>query len=200
VEYQRIEWLIENGVWYGLNHDHVNYFTSADFEQNSSVVASGMFAEGEWGWVLLSLDPDAARTGAISDGAADRSRSLSATMRRSIQELVLKRRETATALRTGQVDVVLWGAAGKGVVAADALIELGVSVRAAVDADPDKWGTFLECSGVEVWSPNRLHDELRDEGTFTICVANPRHVLDVTTFLSRVRGSVSSLFGSLAVK
>ncbi len=198
VEYQRIEWLIENGVWYGLNHDHVNYFTSADWEQNSSVVASGMFAEGEWGWVLLLLDPDATRTGDVSDESADESSSLSeAAIYRSIQELDLKRRETATALRTGQVDVVLWGAAGKGVVAADALIELGVSVQAAVDADPDKWGTFLECSGVEVWSPGRLADELDDGINVIICVVNPRHMSDVEVWLANT-GVKDTRFMSLA--
>jgi len=58
VEYPRIEWLIEHGVWYGVHHDHVNYFLLSDFERISRVVASGTFGDGEWGWVLLELDPE----------------------------------------------------------------------------------------------------------------------------------------------
>jgi hypothetical protein len=95
------------------------------------------------------------------------------------------------------VDVVLWGAAGKGVVAADAMRELGVPVRAAVDADPGKWGAFLECSGVEVWSPSRLGDELKKEASVVICVVNPRHVPDVRSWIVAT-GATSIRIASLA--
>jgi hypothetical protein len=182
VEYQRIEWLIEKGVWYGLNHDHVNYFTAADFERNASVVASGTFAEQEWGWVLLSLDTRVARPLISTFSPADGHSSLSGRLRQSIEALSSKRCETSAALRSGEVEVVLWGAAGKGVVAADTLIELGVPVRAAVDADPSKWGAFLECSGVEVWSPSRLGAELMDGAnvvkTDIECSNGVIHVID----------------------
>ncbi len=146
VEYQRTEWLIENGGWYGLNHDHVNYFASADFERNTPVVAGGMSAEGEWAWVLLSLDSDATCTAASTAASRDEHSSLSEAIQGSIAALDLKRRETTARLRSGGIDVVLWGAAGKGVVAAEALRELGVPIRAAVDADPNKWGPGLSRS------------------------------------------------------
>ena len=138
VEYQRIEWLLENGVWYGMNHDHVNYFTLGDFERNASVVANGTFADEEWGWVLLSLDPGVSGPTKSPVASLDGWSSLGRTMRQSIQALIRKRHETAAVLRSAEGGIVLWGAAGKGVVAADALSQLGVSVRAAVDADPKK--------------------------------------------------------------
>lgn len=69
IEYQRIEWLVGQSVWYGLNHDHINYFRLRDFTTRYRVVDSGRFADGEWAWVLIQIGGDEiAQEQASSDG------------------------------------------------------------------------------------------------------------------------------------
>jgi len=197
VEFQRIEWLVDNGVWYGLNHDHVNYFTLSDFERQATVVTSGTFAQGEWAWVLLALDPGVSLSPHGVPPSPSGHAPLRGPMRDAIEGLDTDRRQTANELHASGRDVVLWGAAGKGVVAADGLSELGVAVRAAVDADPDKWGLFLECSGVEVWSPTQLEERIANGSDPFVCVVNPRHIEEVRASLN-VSGARATRIVSLA--
>ena len=56
IEYQRIEWSIEERVWYQLNHDHVNLFLLENFENRFNVLLSGEFSNREWQWVLIETN------------------------------------------------------------------------------------------------------------------------------------------------
>ena len=56
IEFQQLEWIIENSIWYQFGHGHVNFFSVADFERRYVVVDKGVFAEGEWAWVLIEAD------------------------------------------------------------------------------------------------------------------------------------------------
>jgi len=60
VEFQRLEWILENKVWSQFCHDHVNQFSVRDFETRYELIDCGEFAYGEWGWVLLA--PKSRRT------------------------------------------------------------------------------------------------------------------------------------------
>jgi hypothetical protein len=179
VEYQRVEWLAENAVWCGLNHDHVNYFTLADFFARSAVVDAGTFAEGEWQWVLLSLAegvwtkrPSSSRESAASRDLLQRS-----------ERLLVEREDAVERLCSRAVPIVLWGAAGKGVVAADAFVSAGVEVLAAVDLDRGKHGSYLECSGCQVIPPDSLPGLLTEREDARVVVMNPRHRFEVEQFL-----------------
>ena len=77
--------------------------------------------------------------------------------------------------------VVLWGAAGKGIVLADALARVGVSIRYAVDADESRWGRFMEGSGLPVVSPD---DGIPELGDSTLFVCNPRHARAVNELIT----------------
>jgi len=173
IEYQRIEWIFERGVWCGLNHDHVNYFRLVDFDRRGQLVDHGTFAEGEWAWVLLHMDPDAAQGGGGDTEATPRP--LTPELSIQVERLVALRTNVISALEREGRPVVVWGAAGKGMVAADALHQAGLDVRAAVDADKGKWGFFLERSGVEVQSPASLLEITPNGSRLVVVVVNPRH-------------------------
>jgi hypothetical protein len=53
IEFQRLEWILENKMWWSIGHEHVNYFQEEDFRRRYVVVDSGKFSHDEWGWVLI---------------------------------------------------------------------------------------------------------------------------------------------------
>lgn len=175
IEYQRIEWLAEQCVWNGCNHNHVNYFRLQDFAARHQVVDAGRFAAGEWEWVLIQIGSPITTSGREPD--------LGTRSLRAVSKLAESRLATVNSLQRANRSIVLWGAAGKGVVAADALHCSDVPVVAVVDVDRNKWGKFLEASAVEVAAPNRLLG--REFLDALVLVSNPRHVIDVRTLLAR---------------
>jgi hypothetical protein len=162
VEFQRLEWILDETIWYQISHDHVNLFSERDFEDRLSVEAGGTFSYGEWAWVLLRAGSEVPAPPRACD-VADR------------VESVLTARETTTA-RAAELEapVAIWGAAGKGIVLAHALTRAGVDLRWAVDADPMRRGLFLETSGVPVLSVADAVEQV-PRGT-TILVCNPNHL------------------------
>jgi SAM-dependent methyltransferase len=162
VEFQRLEWILDETIWYQISHDHVNLFSARDFEDRFSVEAQGTFSYGEWAWVLLragSDRPAEARSCDVGDRV----------------ESILAAREITTA-RAAELarPLAIWGAAGKGIVLAHALARAGARLQWAVDADPVRRGFFLEASGVPVLSVDDALEEI-PEGT-TILVCNPNHL------------------------
>ena len=60
IEFQRLEWIITEQIWYQISHDHVNLFSVRDFLDRYAVLASGEFNNSEWAWVLV--DPGSFRS------------------------------------------------------------------------------------------------------------------------------------------
>jgi hypothetical protein len=166
VEYQRLEWMVEHGIWYQLCHDHVNQFRAADFLARFEVFADGEFKGGEWGWTLLR--PSSYRDPAMGGDPPDLS--------------------TLFARRDSDLDapgvVVPWGAAGKGIVLAHALLQAGAEVPYAIDADPGRQGLHMEVSGVPILDPRRGVELLPRDGRVWVC--NPNHAADVAAFMATV--------------
>ena len=179
IEYQRVEWLVENGVWFGLNHDHVNYFALADFCARLAVVDAGTFADGEWQWVLLSLSEGVR----LDLDPAPHELMSSRELLQRADQLLDDRVTSVERLRSRAVPIVLWGAAGKGAVAAGAFVSAGVEVLAAVDLDYAKHGSYLERSGSQVIAPELLPDILTERIDVVVLVVNPRHRDEVEQFL-----------------
>lgn len=165
IEYQRLEFVLEEGLWFQLSHDHVNQFQLRDFSDRFSVLAHGTFAEAEWQWVLIQPSVQQrppCRPFAFRDAVSELSRS----RERALQRLAAQDRPLA-----------IWGAAGKGVVIAQALNDAGVDSITMIDADPNKAGLFVEASGARILSPLQALSELN--GATRVLVANPRHFVTV---------------------
>lgn len=169
IEFQTLEWICDRSIWYQLSHDHVNLFSVDDFTSRFTVVDSGAFADGEWGWVLV--DP----AGGWGGGRAED----------SVVPAVESLLDTRTRVLRDAVDagrpIAIWGAAGKGQVLCHALVRAGVSDVLAIDADRQRWGQHLELSGVEVIAPGAVVDRCADRAVW---VANPNHLPSVTRFLA----------------
>ncbi len=75
----------------------------------------------------------------------------------------------------------VWGGAGKGIVLGQALQNSSTTVLTAVDAHPNRWGTFLETSGLPVISPEKVLQELPPSTTILVC--NPNHLEEISNFV-----------------
>ncbi|MCG3774012.1 MAG: hypothetical protein JW395_0829 [Nitrospira sp.] len=53
IEFQRLDWIVPEHIWYQISHDHVNLFSVGNFLDRYTVLASGEFRNSEWGWVLF---------------------------------------------------------------------------------------------------------------------------------------------------
>lgn len=169
IEYQRIEWTIQERVWYQLNHDHVNLFQLENFEEHYGVVRAGDFSNGEWQWVLIEASPGAARG---NTGAP--------TWLQGISSLINERDEFLKKIANLDKRIVIWGAAGKGIVLAHAISKVRKDFE-VTDADSNRWGYFLEGSGKEVKRPADIQDSLDKKSL--ILVANPNHLSQVQMYL-----------------
>jgi len=162
IEFQTLDWIIANHIWYQISHDHVNLFSLKDFRDRYTVLASGEFQNSEWGWVLI--DP-----GSFSDPPVTQ-----CTLDQEVREMMRNRSRMLKVAATCSRRIAIWGAAGKGIVLAHALREAGVQELTAVDADPNRWERFLETSGVRVISPVTALAELPKDTLVLVC--NPNHL------------------------
>ena len=171
IEFQRLEWILENAIWYQVSHDHVNVFSIEDFVARYEVVQSGTYSNGEWGWVLI-----------------DSSKSVTIQLRLNLAEVlenkVMRIFEEKERFLTNAKEInralVIWGAAGKGIVLAKSLEETGLT-KYAIDADKHRWNLYLEGSGLEVLSPTQGMKELTPGSIIVVC--NPNHIDQVKGFI-----------------
>lgn len=168
IEFQRIEWILENKIWYQVSHDHVNLFSLRDFILRYDVLDSGKFSNGEWGWVLI--DPS---TFHLPESFAPDIYEL------NFKELFDEKNSYLNYLKLIDRQLVIWGAAGKGIVLAHASMSYHHKI-VAIDADSHRWGYFLEASGVEVLPP---HAAARMDEESLILVCNPNHLEQVKQFI-----------------
>ena len=169
IEFQRIEWILEHKVWYQISHDHVNLFSISDFSQRFNMIDSGTFSKGEWGWVLIDLSHQ-----------KDLNRCFPKSYNQKFQDLFSEKNIFLNQISEIQSPIAIWGAAGKGIVLAHALIGLQKNLF-AIDADPHRWGKYLEGSGVLVISPADFIDNA--VGGTVIFVCNPNHFDEVRKYL-----------------
>ena len=165
IEFQRIEWILQESIWYQICHDHVNLFAAADFEARFRVVDQGTFSNGEWAWVLV-------RAGSYSPPTPGPAPYVDA-----LGELFADRAQVMHAAASMGRPIAIWGAAGKGIVLTHALLAAGADVVAAVDADPLRHDMFMEVSGVEILSPERATADMSPETLILVC--NPNHLTAV---------------------
>jgi len=164
IEFQRIEFMIENKLWYNLGHSHVNQFTLQDFKSRFNVLNHGEFNNGEWQWVLIALN---------SDNLLVLPQDISHPFKQEIINLVEEKSKFLS--RAGSFGpIALFGAAGKGIVLAEALIKSGAYLTCAIDSSKIRFGKFLEVSGIEVISVEKAINSLPIDTTVLVC--NPNHV------------------------
>jgi SAM-dependent methyltransferase len=169
IEFQRLEWVIQNRIWYQICHDHVNLFTLADFESRYKVIDSGTFSFGEWGWVLIK-----------PSSFGDLKNEIRGNEDSGIEDLLNQKEIFLQNIDAIQRPIIIWGSAGKGIVLTHSLSAIKEEIY-AIDSDKNRWNLYLEGSGVKVQSPiqglaSESHDSL-------ILVCNPNHLSQVKDFV-----------------
>jgi len=164
IEYQQTEWIVENGIWQQISHDHVNLFTYSDFKKRYKVVQTGEFANSEWRWLLVSKPSESEQTQVVSDLTI-----------LQIENLFAKRAKDLEKISKLDRPLAIYGAAGKGAMLAHAISTLANPPKdlVAVDQDSNRKYLFLECSGVQVQPFSFLTEPAQRDRA--IIVANPNH-------------------------
>lgn len=165
IEFQRLEWILQEAIWYQISHDHVNLFSADDFDSRFSIIDQGTFSNGEWAWVLI----DAGSFRTASEQACDKALAI-----RDLFEIRARTLKAASGLGR---PVALWGAAGKGIVLSYALASSGAEVLGAIDADQNRHGRYMEASGIQVLSPTDAQQRVPPETLVLVC--NPNHLPEV---------------------
>jgi len=168
VEFQRLEWILENKSWVSISFDHVNLFTIADFEKRYKIIESGHLSGGEWAFVLFERIEEN-HSKAESNGKDKRVN--------DFQKLFDKRSIQLDFLNNYNKTILIYGGAGKGIIFSYAFKSNGGGEIFCIDSDLGRQGKFLECSGVEVISPFEALQNF-DPNTL-ILVMNKNHIESV---------------------
>ena len=165
VEFQDFNWTLKNKAWQQISHDHVNMFTKNDFASEYNVIASGEFLKEEWSWVLIKKSEKVNRR--------PRKIEIDPYKQEEIQSLLAQRHTDISLIGRMKKRVVIYGAAGKGINLAFALKSNGVTSIVATDQDGQRWGRYMECSGVPVVSPEVVKSTISSQNL--VISANPNH-------------------------
>jgi hypothetical protein len=191
VEFQRLEWILENKVWPQISHDHVNLFSILDFQRRYRILESGSYSAGEWGYALFEQstinNTEFSRAAVIPPANGDMHSS--SNQQSVIKDLFDVRRRQIEELANMNGPLLVYGGAGKGIVFSYAMLEAGRKDVFVVDADINRQGKFLECSGVKVYSPSLIIREVESDAL--VVVMNKNHLSYARQALIGFRNVVS---------
>lgn len=149
IEVPDLEWILEHRAYFDLFHEHVNYFRAEDFSRRfgDGIIFQSKSFGGQYLSVVINLE--SSRKYSQSSLALESTSGLQAAFDR------LSEYEDMTyAALTERHEIMLWGAAAKGVVfAAKAPEAVKRKFIFAIDINPSKQGLFMPLSGVEVVAP-----------------------------------------------
>ncbi|MEX3964387.1 class I SAM-dependent methyltransferase [Paraburkholderia sp. EG286B] len=162
IEVPCFEWICEQGAWFDVFYEHVNYFRLLDFTRMFGTVhESGHLFGGQYIYVVADLS--SLRTPAYVEGQRVR---LPATFGAGERHMHAE---------TNQA--VIWGGASKGVIFALRRMRGGAPIRTVIDINPAKQGKYLPATGLRIESPNDVLPRL-SEGT-TIYVMNSNYLDEI---------------------
>ena len=172
IEFQRRDWIEQNKVWPQISHDHVNIFSESDFQHRYSVLASGIFSNNEWAYILLTerLRPRATRVELMN-------------INDKFEKIFKTREEELAHLNEINRPIAIYGAAGKGIVFGHALIDAGLYNVCAIDADKNRQGLYMDSSGIRVLGLEEAMNNLPKNSI--IAVMNPNHLVSVSEYYNQ---------------
>jgi hypothetical protein len=165
IEFQNKEWIEQKKLWPQISHDHVNIFSKRDFEKRYTILNSGDFSNYEWTYVLLQRKIQ-------SFSYSGEGEFLSKLLK--MEDIFETRKKEISLLQATDRPIVIFGAAGKGIVAGFTLINEGVNVIYAIDGNVKHQGLYMECSGIRVITEAETKAKLSSKTI--ILIANPNHI------------------------
>jgi hypothetical protein len=173
VEVPDLEWILEHRAYFDLFHEHVNYFRSDDFTRRfgEGVIYQSRSFGGQYLSVVINLE----YVGTC--GQSSLPRESDTALQTAFRKLSEFEDQTYASLTDGQ-EIVIWGAAAKGVVfAAKAPPAIKNKMAYAIDINPSKQGHFMPISGVEVVDPEVGISRL--DPSSLIVIMNPNYEQEI---------------------
>lgn len=168
IEYQDLDFMILNGLWNRISHDHVNIFTEYTFKSRYEILVSGNY-NPEWRFALVRLK---------KRRCSKTTNSNSKYYKTEVSKLTHVK-STFLEYIKDKSQIIIYGGAGTGAILGFALKLRGCNVLFAVDLDSSKHGLYMECSGIQVRDANSITNSPKEA---VICVANPAHILSAKSF------------------
>jgi len=173
IEVPDLEWILEHRAYFDLFHEHVNYFRANDFTRRfgDGVIFQSKSFGGQYLSVVINLEcvRDCGRSSAREKGDPG--------LQRAFAKLSEYEDKTYASL-ADSYEIVIWGAAAKGVVfASKAPPVIKSKIVYAIDINPSKQGQFMPISGVEVLDPATGVTRL-DPSTLVV-IMNPNYEQEI---------------------
>lgn len=173
IEVPDLEWILEHRAYFDLFHEHVNYFRSDDFSRRfgEGVICQSKSFGGQYLSVVINLEC------VCTCGQFSLPRESDAALQAAFRKLSEYEDQAYASLADGP-EIVIWGAAAKGVVfAAKAPPAIKNKIAYAIDINPRKQGHFMPISGVEVVDPEAGVSRL--DPSSLIVIMNPNYEQEI---------------------
>ena len=173
VEVPDLEWILEHRAYFDFFHEHVNYFRADDFSRRfgNGVVFQCRKFGGQYLSVVINLE--CMRDCEHSSLARESDEWLQTAF-----DQVSEYDDKTFAGLAENHEIVLWGAASKGVVfAAKAPVAIQNKITYAIDINPNKQCQFMPISGVEVLDPTTGVSRL--DPSSLVVIMNPNYEQEI---------------------
>lgn len=164
IEVPCFEWIIENNAWYDITGEHVNYFTLESLQNLfDKIEESGFLFQGQYIYVIGDLA------------------NLKNVPNEHTTDLIFKGNVDFKSIFKDKKNIVVWGAAGKGITFCYQAFLNGFEPKMLIDINEKKWGLFVPGSGLEISKPSDIQ-KLVPEQT-VILVANKVYLNEVKNLI-----------------
>ena len=178
IEVPDLDWILRNHAYFDIFHEHVNYFRIDDFSRRfgDSLIHHSKSFEGQYLSLVLNLS-GLPKTNAM--------RSISNNQREGLRQGFnkLNQHETSQyASLENSREIVIWGAAAKGVMfACKAPTNIKSKISYAIDINPSKQGHFMPVCGIEVLDPSTGVNRLSP--STLVVIMNPNYEVEIVEAL-----------------
>jgi SAM-dependent methyltransferase len=163
IEVPSLEWILEHKAWYDITGEHCNYFTRDYFlHVFEHIHYIGNTFGGQYISIIASLE-------SLNTKAGD-----------PCCEIVFPSdfMPDFDKYRSINRELVVWGAAGKGVMFCHHAMKAGVKIAGIIDINPGKQGKYIASSGLKVEPP----ESIRQMSHGSIAIMNQNYRSEIVHF------------------
>ena len=171
IEVPDLDWILNNRAYFDLFHEHVNYFRAQDFNRfKDGLVFSSKSFGGQYLSVIIDLSY-------VCNSEPQNHFQLDEALQMAFAGLSKFESEAYDKLASVN-DIVIWGAASKGVIfAAKAPEKIKKRLKFAIDINPSKHNQFMPISGVKVLNSKTGLERL--DPSALVIIMNPNYEREI---------------------
>lgn len=172
IEVPDLAWILAHRAYFDLFHEHVNYFRADDFSRRfgDGVVFQSKSFGDQYLSVIINLE-------SMRESGPSLAYESDSGLQAAFDQLSEYEDMTYAALAQSR-EIVLWGAAAKGVMfAAKSPAAINDKIIYAIDINPRKQGHFMPISGAEVVDPTTGVGRL--DSSSLVVIMNPNYEQEI---------------------